>query len=73
MLVELAESVTGFEAPTAWGQSPDVDWDRTSYEPNADARLFVNQTGGDLWRPGASCEGPSISASPATSATTASA
>lgn len=57
MLVELAEYVTDFEAPTAWGQSPDVDWERTSYEPNADTRLFVNETGGDLWRPTASCEG----------------
>jgi hypothetical protein len=57
MLVELAEYATGFEAPTAWGQSPDIDWEQTSYEPNADARLFVNETGGDLWRPRASCKG----------------
>jgi hypothetical protein len=34
-----------------------VDWQRTHYETNVDEQLFVNETGTDAWRPGASCQG----------------
>jgi predicted NAD/FAD-dependent oxidoreductase len=56
MLVELAEYVD-FDPGSAWGASSDVDWQRTRYETNADQQLFVNETGTDVWRPGAACEG----------------
>jgi carotenoid phi-ring synthase / carotenoid chi-ring synthase len=56
MLVELADYVD-FDPGSSWGASRDVDWQRTRYEPNADAQLFINETGTDVWRPGAACQG----------------
>jgi hypothetical protein len=50
MLVELAEYLE-FDPGPAWGQSPDIDWRRTRYDPNNDAQLFVNETGSDECRP----------------------
>ena len=35
----------------------DADIERTSYEPNWDAQLFVNETGSDEWRPQAQVDG----------------
>ena len=54
MLSELARFLS-FAPGSAWGESPDVDWDRTRYEPNLDAELFVNDAGSDVWRPPADC------------------
>jgi glycine/D-amino acid oxidase-like deaminating enzyme len=59
ILVELARYVDGFRPGTAWGVSEDVDWHRTRYDANADAQLFVNETGSDIWRPTAACTGVS--------------
>jgi NAD(P)-binding Rossmann-like domain len=56
MLVELADYLD-FDPGTAWGESPDIDWGRTSYSPNKDAQLFVNEAGADLWRPATSYKG----------------
>jgi uncharacterized protein with NAD-binding domain and iron-sulfur cluster len=56
MLIELAEYLD-FDPGASWGESGDIDWERTRYEANADSRLFVNETGTDIWRPGAACEG----------------
>jgi hypothetical protein len=53
---ELAEYL-GFEPGERWGDSPDIDWDRTRYDSNADAKLFVNEIGTDAWRPPARCRG----------------
>jgi hypothetical protein len=50
MLVELGEYLE-FDAGTAWGESADIDWERTRYDANADAQLFLNETGTDVWRP----------------------
>lgn len=50
MLRQLAEYLN-FDPPAAWGAPGPIDWDRTSYEANADAQLFVNQIGTDSWRP----------------------
>ena len=58
MLRELAEYVD-FEPGRNWGDSADIDWTRTRYESNADSQLFLNETGIDVWRPGAEC--PDIS------------
>jgi flavin-dependent amine oxidoreductase len=55
MLLELAEYLD-FEPGTTWGESSDIDWERTRYEPNTDAQLFVNETGTDVWRPEAACD-----------------
>jgi hypothetical protein len=52
MLLELAEYLD-FEPGTGWGESPDIDWHLTRFEPNADAELFLNETGTDVWRPAA--------------------
>jgi hypothetical protein len=54
ILKELAEYVT-FDPGTAWGNSPDIDWTRTRYDSNTDSQLFINETGIDVWRPGATC------------------
>lgn len=54
ILGELSEYL-GFDPGTAWGESPDIDWELTSYDPNADAQLFLNETGTDIWRPAAAC------------------
>jgi hypothetical protein len=56
MVTELAEYMD-FEPGSEWGESADIDWERTRYEPNSDSTLFVNETGTDVWRPGAACEG----------------
>jgi Flavin containing amine oxidoreductase len=56
MLVELADYVD-FDPGSSWGKSSDVDWQLTRYETNLDEQLFVNETGTDVWRPGAACEG----------------
>ena len=58
MLRELAEYLD-FDPGTKWGESSDIDWDRTRYDSNADATLFINETGTDVWRPPASCDGVS--------------
>jgi hypothetical protein len=46
-----------FDPGPAWGTSPDIDWDRTVYEPNRDVQLFLNETGTSVWRPRAECVG----------------
>ena len=56
MIRELAEYVPGFDPGTRWGESSDIDWARTSVDLNVDTRLFVNQTGSDLFRPRAGCD-----------------
>jgi hypothetical protein len=50
MLRELSQYLE-FQPGSAWGESPDIDWERTRYSDNADAQLFVNQAGTDVWRP----------------------
>lgn len=56
MLVELAKYLD-FDPGTRWRESSDIDWERTRFEPNTDAQLFVNDTGIDVWRPPAACDG----------------
>jgi phytoene dehydrogenase-like protein len=56
ILRELAEYLD-FDPGTTWGESSDIDWERTRYESNTDAQLFVNETGIDAWRPAAACTG----------------
>jgi hypothetical protein len=52
MLRELARYLPGmFAVGERWGDSPDIDWTRTRYESNDDARLFLNEAGLDNWRP----------------------
>jgi len=58
MLLELAEYLD-FDPGTRWGESSDIDWERTRYEPNDDTQLFVNETGTDVWRPAAAVDGVS--------------
>jgi len=53
ILLELAEYLPLHPGPR-WGDSPDIDWEQTKYEPNSDSQLFINQTGTDAWRPDAS-------------------
>jgi hypothetical protein len=53
ILTELAEYLE-FDPGTAWEQSPDIDWQRSRYDTNSDAQLFVNEAGTDAWRPNAS-------------------
>jgi hypothetical protein len=53
MLSELSHFLP-FDPGTRWGDSPDIDWEHTVYETNADSQLFINQTGTDSWRPDAS-------------------
>ena len=55
MLLELAQYLP-FDPGTEWGNSPDIDWERSVYETNADSQLFINQTGTDAWRPHASSD-----------------
>ena len=50
---ELSQFVD-FSADGEWGDSKDIDWGRTSYRPNWDARLSLNAIGTDAWRPGPS-------------------
>jgi len=50
MLLELA-TYLDFDPGTAWGESSEIDWQRTRYESNTDAQLFINETGIDVWRP----------------------
>jgi hypothetical protein len=56
MLTELAEYLD-FDPGTRWGDSDDIDWDRTRYDGNEDAQLFLNEAGTDAWRPAADCPG----------------
>jgi len=51
---ELAEYLD-FRVGSGWGDSPDIDWDLTLYEPNSDTTLSLNETGADAWRPAPSC------------------
>jgi hypothetical protein len=50
MLRELSEYLP-FDPGEHWGESPDIDWERTCYEANLDTQLFINQVGTDSWRP----------------------
>ena len=56
ILTALAEYVD-FDPGYTWGESRDIDWDLTHYDANADSQLFINETGVDVWRPPAACEG----------------
>jgi NAD(P)-binding Rossmann-like domain len=56
MLVELRRYVP-FELGSRWGESGDIDWERTHFEPNTDAQLSLNETGADAYRPKAQCDG----------------
>jgi hypothetical protein len=56
MIRELAQYVTAFEPGEYWGDSPDIDWKRTSIDRNVDTQLFVNETGSDGARPHARCD-----------------
>ena len=56
MLRELAEYVD-LDAGSSWGQSDQIDWTRTCYEENRDARLFVNEAGAYAGRPHPGCRG----------------
>ena len=56
MVIELAKYLD-FDPGTEWGESSDIDWERTRNEPNGDAQLFVNETGTQPWRPAAACDG----------------
>jgi hypothetical protein len=56
ILRELSEYLD-FDPGTRWRESNDIDWDRTRYESNTDAQLFINETGIDVWRPKAACDG----------------
>jgi predicted NAD/FAD-dependent oxidoreductase len=58
MLVELAEYLD-FDPGKKWRDSGDIDWDLTRFEENTDATLFINETGTDVWRPPAACDGVS--------------
>jgi phytoene dehydrogenase-like protein len=58
MIRELARYVP-FDRGKEWGESSDIDWERTRYEPNTDTQLFVNETGTTVWRPTAACDGVS--------------
>lgn len=51
---ELAEYLD-FRVGSRWGESPDIDWDLTLYEPNTDTTLSLNETGADMWRPPPGC------------------
>ena len=51
---ELAEYLD-FRPGTRWGESEDVNWDWTLYEPNTDTQLSLNETGADPWRPVPGC------------------
>jgi hypothetical protein len=53
---ELADYID-FEPGKQWGKSPDIDWKKTRYESNDDSELFINETGIDIWRPAAACDG----------------
>jgi glycine/D-amino acid oxidase-like deaminating enzyme len=54
MLRELARFLR-VDAGGGWGDSPDVDWELTHYASNADAQLFLNETGSDVYRPPTDC------------------
>jgi hypothetical protein len=54
MLRELADYLD-FDPGREWRDSPDVDWERTRFESNTDATLFINETGSDIWRPPVAC------------------
>lgn len=56
MLRELSDYLD-LDPGDAWGGSADVDWERTRYDRNADALLFVNDAMADPWRPAAACVG----------------
>ena len=55
MLVELAKFLN-FNPGTTWGSAAGIDWQRTRYDPNLDALLFVNEAGSDAMRPDPSSE-----------------
>lgn len=56
ILQELAQYVD-FEPGSRWGESPEIDWQRTNYNSNADTPLSVNESGTCRWRPTAACDG----------------
>lgn len=56
MLRELAEYLD-FDPGARWGDSDDIDWQRSRYAPNLDAQLFLNEVGSEPCRPGTVCRG----------------
>ena len=50
MLRELG-AYLDFDPGDRWGASDAIDWERTRYDANADAQLFVNAIGAETWRP----------------------
>jgi hypothetical protein len=50
MIKELSEYLP-FEPGKKWNDGGDVNWERTTYDANADAQLSLNSVGSDRWRP----------------------
>jgi hypothetical protein len=55
-IVEELGEYLHFRVGAAWGESPDIDWERTHFDENTDAQLSLNAIGTDPWRPAASYE-----------------
>ncbi len=55
MLRELA-AYLDFDPGGGWGAAKSIDWERTRYNANTDAQLFVNEIGTNSWRPGVRCD-----------------
>jgi len=57
MIKKLSEYLS-FDPGTAWGQSRDIDWQKTAVRQNTDHLLFVNDVGSRPWRPLADYSAP---------------
>ena len=51
MIKMLHRYVPQFDPGTRYGESPDIDWERSHYQSNRSDLLFLNQVGSEAWRP----------------------
>lgn len=50
MIKRLSEYLP-FDPGTAWRESKDIDWEKTTVRQNTHHLLFINDVGGRMWRP----------------------
>jgi len=52
LMIKRLREYLSFDLGEAWGEGDDIDWKRTTVRQNEQHRLFVNDVGSRVWRPG---------------------
>lgn len=51
LMIKRLSEYLAFDPGKAWGDSKDIDWEKTAVRQNTEHQLFVNDVGSRMWRP----------------------